>query len=541
MIRAVIVDDEKWVRLSLREQADWQGLGIEIAGEAQNGEVAIEIIEKVQPDIVITDMHMPKKSGIDLMEYIHNKYPRTIIIVISGYSEFEYAQKAIMYNAFDYILKPIEEEILENTLKKAVARLNEYQNNEELKNLKVKLNKNKNYVKEKILTDIISGLDIKSEDVSNNLQDCSILFSDVKKTIIVFDTVNFDQIVLDIYENDFYLASFALLNIIGELTQKEENSLLFRNCRKPNELILIASSEKIRRNYRRTCSILENVISNVKKYINFNIYIGIGSDFNSITDVNHAYLKTLEVIKNAGMISEKGIIWTDEVSKRNVYYKFSENRKKAFSIYVKSCSDFETNELINKLFEEFSQNKSLNLESIRNAILELKVVLDNALGEYNSSTEKLLGKQNINSKVLNDFFTFDQLKSWFKDVVFKAIYYIREHKKSEGKKTIDEIANYVDNNYCEKISLTSIAEKFYINTTYLSRIFKAETGYNFSDYLNKTRMNIAASLIENHDMKMKDISDMVGFDNVNYFFKKFKDYYGCTPTEFKEIKKNSEL
>jgi len=99
----------------------------------------------------------------------------------------------------------------------------------------------------------------------------------------------------------------------------------------------------------------------------------------------------------------------------------------------------------------------------------------------------------------------------------------------------------VDNNYCEKISLTSIAEKFYINTTYLSRIFKAETGYNFSDYLNKTRMNIAASLIENHDMKMKDISDMVGFDNVNYFFKKFKDYYGCTPTEFKEIKKNSEL
>jgi len=505
MFRAVIVDDEKWVRLGLHEQADWQGLGIEIAGEAQNGEVAIEIIEKVHPDIVITDMHMPRSNGVNLMEYI---------------------------------LKPIEEEVLGNTLKKAVAHLNEYQNNEELKSLKVKLNKNKSYVKEKILTDIISGLDIKSEDVSNNLQDCSILFSDRQKVIVVFDTVNFDQIALDIYGNDFYLASFALLNIIGELTQEEGNSLLFRNCRKPSELILITSSEKIRRNAAKTSSILENVISTVKKYIDFTIYVGIGPDFNNINDINNAYIKTLEVIKNAGMISKKGIIWTEESSIRNIYYKFAENKKKAFSIYVKNCSDLEANELINKLFEEFSQNKLLNLDSIRNALLELKVLLDDALGEYNFTTEKLLKKQNINSRVLNDFFTFDELKSWFKDVVFKVIYYIKEHKKSEGKKTIDEIVNYVHNNYYEKISLTSISEKFYINTTYLSRIFKAETGYNFSDYLNKTRMNIAASLIENHDMKMKDISDMVGFDNVNYFFKKFKDYYGCTPTESKEMGKS---
>lgn len=184
-------------------------------------------------------------------------------------------------------------------------------------------------------------------------------------------------------------------------------------------------------------------------------------------------------------------------------------------------------------FQEISINKLLNVKSVRNIVLELTVILDNILIEYDSNLQKMLKMRDVSDKILNGFFTIDELKKWFKDITMKTMYFVKYHKKSENKKTIEEIVAYIDKNYFKKISLTSVAEKFYINPTYLSRIFKVETGFNFSDYINKKRMNVSASLIKDNTLKLKDISEMVGYDNINYFFRKFKNHFGCTPSEYK--------
>ncbi|MED4014516.1 MULTISPECIES: response regulator transcription factor [Sutcliffiella] len=124
-MKALIVDDEKHVRDGLNLLADWKGNGIEEVLEAENGEEAIELIATHRPAIVFSDMRMPKMNGIELLEWISNSKYRCKTIVVSGYDDFEYMRNAIYYNSFDYILKPIDPEILNETLARAIGKWKE--------------------------------------------------------------------------------------------------------------------------------------------------------------------------------------------------------------------------------------------------------------------------------------------------------------------------------------------------------------------------------------------------------------------------------
>lgn len=119
-MKAIIVDDEKHVREGLLLLAKWDEVGIEAIYEAEDGDEAINLISKHRPAIIFTDMRMPKRDGISLLKWIHSSNISSKTIVVSGYDDFEYMRNAIYYKSFDYILKPIDPDILNETLEKAV-------------------------------------------------------------------------------------------------------------------------------------------------------------------------------------------------------------------------------------------------------------------------------------------------------------------------------------------------------------------------------------------------------------------------------------
>lgn len=119
-MKAIIVDDEKHVREGLLLLADWSRFGIDMIMEAVDGNEAIKLIKEHRPEIIFTDMSMPKRDGISLLKWIHSSDLSSKTIVVSGYDDFDYMRNAICYKSFDYILKPIDPDILNNTLEKAV-------------------------------------------------------------------------------------------------------------------------------------------------------------------------------------------------------------------------------------------------------------------------------------------------------------------------------------------------------------------------------------------------------------------------------------
>ncbi|SDA71937.1 two-component system, response regulator YesN [Butyrivibrio sp. INlla18] len=118
MTTVMIVDDEKYVRLGIKGETDWSLIGCEVVGEASNGEEALELADKVRPDLVISDIRMPKMDGIELAEQLRDKYPNTKVIFLTAYNEFEYARKAIRLGVSDYILKPFQDGELEGVIQR---------------------------------------------------------------------------------------------------------------------------------------------------------------------------------------------------------------------------------------------------------------------------------------------------------------------------------------------------------------------------------------------------------------------------------------
>ena len=129
LYKAVIIDDERWTRQVIRSLGKWQELGIEIAGEASDGEYGLELIRQVKPDILITDVCMPQTNGLELVEKLRALGEPMQVIFISGYDDYSYVRSAMKMGVVDYLLKPVKEEELNRQLEVCVQKLAGYQEN----------------------------------------------------------------------------------------------------------------------------------------------------------------------------------------------------------------------------------------------------------------------------------------------------------------------------------------------------------------------------------------------------------------------------
>ena len=125
MWKLVVADDEPKIRRGIENILNWNDFNIDIVGEAEDGEIALEVIEEKTPDIILLDINMPFLNGLNLLQKLKDINNKSIVIIISGYDDFSYAQKALKLNVFDYILKPVNKKSMEEIITKAIYKLNE--------------------------------------------------------------------------------------------------------------------------------------------------------------------------------------------------------------------------------------------------------------------------------------------------------------------------------------------------------------------------------------------------------------------------------
>lgn len=538
MIRALIVDDEEWTRISLRKQADWKALGIELAGEARNGISAMELIRERKPHIVITDIRMPAMDGIQLMELLHAEFPHVLIIVISGYSDFEYARKALSFGAFEYILKPIETEPLMSALERAVDKLlHERERQADYVDLYRKANLSELLSKEKVLTRLVTSTASDSKEIENALRRHDILLDWPRTAVLAIEVANFGEISARRYKQDKDLAHFVLANVIGELFRKYPRTILFRNIGKDNELILLKGLDE-EEDQTNMASLYEDcrlIIDTVKQATQFELNIGIGREFTELTDIHRSYVQACEAVQNAELVHASRVTHFNEVSSRNEYYIYPNDKEKALLYYVGNQYKGQAVALVAGLFEEMKRNAALHPQSIRSTALGLIFAINQALSPYQASINGL-GIGNAENTIRSTRLTVDELSADVQRIVIAAIDYLSSRKKTGSYRGVEEIVEYLGTHFHEEITLGGVAERYFLNPAYLSRIFKNETGQTFNDYVNTLRLEAATRLLKDPTLKMSAVSEMTGYMSEKYFFKKFKEHYGCTPTEYRNRK-----
>ncbi|RKP51541.1 AraC family transcriptional regulator [Cohnella endophytica] len=190
--------------------------------------------------------------------------------------------------------------------------------------------------------------------------------------------------------------------------------------------------------------------------------------------------------------------------------------------------------MIDELFREWKASETIHPNSIRDTFNELKIGIRKLLKKHNATMEQVLNEASQSDSDGAESRSFEEMRRWLDRAIEGVTAYLTSSRKVGAKKAVEDIVQFLNQHYGEEISLHAVSERFHLNPAYLSRLFKNETGQTFNDYLSKIRLDAAVNLLRNDQLKVGDIAPMVGYENVNYFLKKFKDYYGCTPSEYRK-------
>lgn len=547
MFKVVIIDDEPIIRKGIRNIINWNNFGCEVAGEADNGLDGKSIIEQIIPDIIITDIKMPEVNGLSMISEIRGIVPDCKIIIVTGYRDFDFAKEAIKLGTFEYLLKPTKIEELNGAVSRAVKELRNRTNVfTEVEKMRDIYKKNLPLIKEKLLYNMIYG---NCEDEVATLKEADTLKIDIKGFVLGLieidennnqnETDASTQINQDVKETNMY--QFGIISTLEEVFSECYDVMSVAVDNKRIAFILNMTEEQSQNNeeIKAKCTYLQKIVQNC---FGFTISIGISTYGEGYQQLNSKLNDCTEALEHKFYLGTNCIVFFSELGELLKYADYTEiNEKQQLLISnVKNGNkedvhqNFEElTDAVNNLrdsdrdyIKTFYFNTIMLINSIRNSVTTVAQTEDSAVTNLYKMVEKCDNLQDLNNV----------LKNAVEQTVNKVENYNNNNMKLLMRKAID----YIEEHYCEEVTLNKLSEKLYVSNYYLSRMFKKELGINFIDYLNELRIKKAKVLLAKAEYKTYEVAEAVGVPNSHYFSKLFKKYVGMTASEYKDTLNNTD-
>lgn len=522
MIQLMIVDDEPLFREYLTNFIPWQDYGFSIVAEAKNGLEALALAEEFQPDVVLTDINMPKMDGLEFATRLLEAAPETGIVFITGHNEFDYARKAIRLGASDYILKPFEKEELIITLLKLKDNIHEankmaFTDNEEDTSFMMPL--------------LTSMFHQNNQSLQNKLKDYGFHNPETEFMVICLDIdhINYN------YSNqeEKMLWRFSVMNILKELLNdheslQPENYHIFYDYE--GNITGILENKALTEAY---LEVLHHLLDAVNKYLDFNITIGFSTLKKGISGIASSYNEALSALHNKYIHKNSQIIYYDSISDSSKDFSFynAEFNEELLS-YLRAKDKAGVHTCLNQLYENIALHQ-VSFDFSR--IIQMGVI--SLLISYMTQSGKSLSI--IFGEEYSPFNSFDKADTLaLQEKLVTQLYdttlaYFENNQPSRSQHVASQGMDYINQNFKNSsLTIQDIASAQYINQTYLRSMFKKEYGLTVSDYLTKVRMEAASNLIKQKTYRLADIAEMVGYNDSSYFSKCFKKFYGLSPSQY---------
>lgn len=531
----VVIDDKPIIRRAIVQTTNWEELGCEVVAQAEDGLEGMQMIEEHRPDILITDIKMPGKSGLELAEWMQKEYPHTKTILITGYQEFEYAKQAVKLGAFDFIVKPINNQEFNRVVQAAVNKLNE---EEEQKRQSIHLSDEVSRLSQ-MHQDTLPSLRSKwLEDRLNGLKE-SVAKSEGQQTL----RIEFSRFVVTAFRpispSDDVRAVWTekrdeFVRHATDLYRKQDietipvfwNRMLVLFCmfnRVPNE----------REANRKLRTAAAQWIAYVQQTIGASARAAISGLYRMPAELEAAGAEVLGLHESGFFRSDEPILTTE--NEREVRARIKLSVMQDIERFEQSLAETSLEQLqqeADQLFEQINLYASGNTTVAKGLIS--KVCLS-AVHHYYQSTGNEAGLGKSVNQILEEVNQLGSLKEAHKYVaeLLAATYTKLESDEKEYSAIIKSILDYIHTHYAEPISLAYVSEKFGISSGYLSRLIRSETGENFVDILAKVRIQAAKRLLRDPKYKVNEVGELVGYKEYAYFYQVFKRQAGCSPKEFK--------
>ncbi|MCD9023503.1 response regulator transcription factor [Cohnella silvisoli] len=532
MLKVLIVDDEYYFRQALKVSLPWNDLGFEICGEAKNGKEALEKIHETNPDIALVDINMPVMDGLEFIKCIREQGNELKIVILTGQSEFTYAKQAVQLGTYNYILKPIDENEIKNTLFEIKGLIESEQSIKlEMDDLRRQVREYMPVLRDRFLNEILQGnLPFDSNELVQKMEYLNMTLISPYYLSVVIEIDRNEE--LQWLENELEIWKFAVSNIAADMVL---GKCEYAICHDHNDCICVVLGFMDSESFDTIEALCDGIRHAVHKYLKFTVTIGIGNIYKDIADVSISYKEALFALKNRLILGGNRVILHNMVSEiRIMGTLFSVEQRSQLLMSMRIGNAMETEKRLTDIFT-LIRSKNVNVDMLFVTSVEMVSTCLEYLTETGQSIKEVFMDTDHLLTAIQDMNSIDQIENWIKDIFANAVQHVQKNKYSKSAKVVEDVKNYIQRHYFnEELKIDDIAKHVYTNYSHLCFVFKKETGITINDFLTEVRMYKAKELFDNGDQLIQIVANKVGYADANYFGKCFKKYFGMPPSKYIE-------
>lgn len=526
MFKVLIVDDEIYAVMGIRSGVNWERLQVSEVYEAYNMREALKVFEQTSIDVMICDIEMPKGTGIELLEKVNEISSETETIFLTAHSAFNFMKRAIQLDGFDYLLKPIEFDALEDTIHRALESILQerelYKLREQYKPYYEMWRKQKPLITDKFWNDLFSGRIVCSPNNIEGILEKHQL-SGLEQFVFLPVLVSVESWLREFNTRDEEIIEYAIRKGAAEVLLPNGRGEVIQTKQGVNIVIIMGDQEEMN-DLSELPTRCEKYIQSCLEYFDCNISCYIGRNV-SLYEIADVCKQLLEIEYNN--VNRSNQVYT-LASYCNPSIQSMIPRISTWTILLEQGKLEELQEEIRSRVSEIGQFERLSmaeLEGFRNEFMQMAhyVLHKNGL----NAVELLKGQDGL---LLND-----QPRSLLQleEEVLQVAGIIHD-ELHQNHSVIRRIQYYITEHLNEPITREQLASYVHLNPAYLSRLFKRELGESITDYILNTRMSLAKDLIMSSTLPISDIAKTLGYYNFSYFSKMFRKVYDVSPQQLRQ-------
>ena len=542
LYRIILVDDEEEVRKSIIRKIDWTAVGFAVVGDAENGEDALEKIENLEPDVVLTDIRMPYMDGLTLAERIRQKYPSMKIVIFSGYDDFEYAKQAIKLNVTEYILKPVNVEELTAILKRIKTNLDEeIEQKRNVNLLRENYKRSLPILREQFLKDLISR-PMDGETVQTLLREYDIPLAGAKKWIAIAVELELEQELtqeeapLPLHEEK-NLIPISVMQILSEnLKPSYRFSLLSFSGSADAKIAGIAAIDE-NNSQTELINILGDICKEIRKTLKVPVTIGIGHSAQKLENISRSFQSALDALGYRSVVGTGSTIYINDVEPGiGGKLQFGSEEESALIQAIKFGPEEKIRETVRGIVDRMNEAR-VHARQQQASILSVANCMIQLIQQYDLNMEEIFAEDPLGPDpftVIQSMLNRENFSRWLFQTALKINNALSRERDYAARQVIEKAKQYIMDNYQDPgLSVEQICRYLHMSPAYFSTMFKKATGQTYIAYLTEVRLNKAVELLNMTDEKTYVIASQVGYQEQNYFSYVFKKRFGVSPTKFR--------
>ncbi|MDF2986313.1 MAG: hypothetical protein K0R50_1823 [Eubacterium sp.] len=518
MYKILFVEDEDIIRAGLKKIVADAGFRFEAVFEANCGKTALEIIKKHSPEIVIADIKMPKMDGLELIRHCRNLGLSLSFIIVSGYGEFEYAQKAITFGVTNYLLKPVKKIELINSISRVIFNLDSTE--EQKKRIDV--------LQKESVRQVLKGK-YKPGEIPPVLKSVGLEFFDKSLAVLsYYYKCESDNLIQD-----------KVCSMVCSEIQKPLEPVFSYTFPYNYTVILIKIDKAFEFKTDSLINYLKAKILETGRALNINLYGGLSDISGDVSQIHNLVLQSESALDYRMFYYESKFFCCKYIPQVNPAVHIPDVYSDALLNAVAHGKINETILSVDNLFRFLLKIEKLTPHIIISHFEELlhraeKIIMKNTGNIMQSAA----GRDSYHSQKIEDVYrssdSINNLVTNIKEIFLSAGRNSLHDKPGHGSSVVDNALKYIEENYMLDLSVDQVSDYISMNPNYFSSLFKAKTGCSITNYLQKIRIEKAKQLLADPKNRIFEIAERVGFVNNKYFFKIFKKETGMTPGEYRD-------